>query len=153
VGEPYDSLAQVALGEKLKEYGLDNSELILYQGDDGRVAAKDMFGALDADMQTTRTSIKDLYLTMDSLRRKVSKVAVLDSLQANLARAMKRSDSTLTRFTLRRVFSFNPSRNTTDTIWYALAAFKDGITIRQKFEWEEWLKVQLKSPNVKFDEE
>ncbi len=153
VGEPYDSLAQVALGEKLKEYGLDNSELFLYQGDDGRVAAKDMFGALDKDMQSTRTSIKDIYLTMDSLRRKVNKVAVLDSLQANIARTMKNTDSTLIRFTLRRVFSYNPSRNTTDTIWYALAAFERNLTYSQKYDWEQWLKRRLKSPNVKFDEE
>jgi hypothetical protein len=104
-------------------------------------------------METTRTSIKDIYITMDSIRRKVNKVAVLDSLQATIAREIKKGDSTLNRFTLRRVFSFNPGRNANDTIWYALASYKEPISIRKKFELEEWLKRRLKSPNVKFDEE
>ena len=153
VGEPYDSLAEVSLQDKMKDYGLVNSKLTLYQGDDGRVAARDMFGALDKDMQSTRSSIKDIYLTMDSIKRKVNKVAVLDSLQAAIAREIKKSDSTLTRFTLRRVFSFNPSKNANDTIWYALGAYEKNMTIKKKFDLEEWLKKRLKSPNVKFDEE
>lgn len=153
VGEPYDSLGIVELKEKMKGYGLVNTKLTLYQGDDGRVAARDMFGALDQDMQSTRSSIKDIYLTMDSIRQKVNKVAVLDSLQATIAREIKKSDSTLNRFTLRRVFSFNPSRNANDTIWYALASYREPLTFAKKFGIEEWLKRRLKSPNVKFDEE
>lgn len=153
VGEPYDSLGIVELKEKMKGYGLVNTKLTLYQGDDGRVAARDMFGALDQDMQSTRSSIKDIYLTMDSIRQKVNKVAVLDSLQATIAREIKKSDSTLNRFTLRRVFSFNPSRNANDTIWYALASYSESLTFAKKFSIEEWLKKRLKSPNVKFDEE
>lgn len=153
VGEPYDSLGIVELKEKMKGYGLVNTKLTLYQGDDGRVAARDMFGALDQDMQSTRSSIKDIYLTMDSIRQKVNKVAVLDSLQATIAREIKKSDSTLNRFTLRRVFSFNPSRNANDTIWYALASYREPLTFAKKFGIEEWLKKRLKSPNVKFDEE
>ena len=153
VGEPYDSLGIVELKEKMKGYGLVNTKLTLYQGDDGRVAARDMFGALDQDMQSTRSSIKDIYLTMDRIRQKVNKVAVLDSLQATIAREIKKSDSTLNRFTLRRVFSFNPSRNANDTIWYALASYREPLTFAKKFGIEEWLKRRLKSPNVKFDEE
>lgn len=153
VGEPYDSLSEVSLQEKMKEYGLMNCKLTLYQGDDGRLAARDMFGALDKDMETTRKSIKDLYLTMDSIKRKVNKVAVLDSLQATIAREIKKSDSTLTRFTLRRVFSFNPEKNANDTIWFALAAYEKEMNPKKKFDLEEWLKLRLKSPNVKFDEE
>lgn len=153
VGEPYDSLGIVELKEKMKGYGLVNTKLTLYQGDDGRVAARDMFGALDQDMQSTRSSIKDIYLTMDSIRQKVNKVAVLDSLQATIAREIKKSDSTLNRFTLRRVFSFNPSKNRNDTIWYALASYREPLTFAKKFGIEEWLKKRLKSPNVKFDEE
>ncbi|HQX97835.1 MAG TPA: DUF389 domain-containing protein, partial [Chitinophagaceae bacterium] len=79
VGEPYDSLGIIELKDKMKEYGLVNTKLSLYQGDDGRVAARDMFGALDKDMQSTRSSIKDIYLTMDSIRHKLNKVAVLDT--------------------------------------------------------------------------
>lgn len=153
VGEPYDSLAEVALQDKMKEYGLDKCTLTIYQGDDGRVAAKDMFGALDKDMESTRTSIKDIYLTMDSIRRKVNKVAVLDSLQATIAREIIKSDSTLKRFTLRRVFSYNPSNNVNDTIWFALASYQNEMTPKKKFDLEEWLKKRLKSPNVKFEEE
>lgn len=153
VGEPIDSLATILLEEKLKDYGLSNCKLYLYQGDDGRVAARDMFGVLHTDMQSTRSSIKDIYLTMDSLRRRINKVAVLDSLQASIAREIKKSDSTLTRFTIRRVFSYNPSRNANDTIWYALAAFERNISLKEKFDLQEWLKKRLKSPNVKFDEE
>ncbi|MEO5948523.1 MAG: DUF389 domain-containing protein [Chitinophagaceae bacterium] len=153
VGEPYDSLQEVALKEKMKKYDLVNTKLTLYQGDDGRIAARDMFGALDKDLQSTRLSIKDIYLTMDSLRRKINKVAVLDSLQATIAREIKKSDSTLNRFTLRRVFSFNPSRNANDTIWYALASYSAPLTFTKKYNIEEWLKRRLKSPNVKFDEE
>lgn len=153
VGEPYDSLGIVELKEKMKDYGLVNTKLLLYQGDDGRVAARDMFGALDQDMQSTRSSIKDIYLTMDSIRQKVNKVAVLDTLQATIAREIRKSDSTLNRFTLRRVFSFNPSKNRNDTIWYALASYSEPLTFSKKFTIEEWLKKRLKSPNVKFDEE
>ena len=153
VGEPYDSLGIVELKEKMKGYGLVNTKLTLYQGDDGRVAARDMFGALDQDMQSTRSSIKDIYLKMDSIRQKVNKVAVLDSLQATIAREIKKSDSTLNRFTLRRVFSFNPSRNANDTIWHALASYREPLTFAKKFGIEEWLRKRLKSPNVKFDEE
>ncbi len=153
VGEPYDSLAEVALKEKMLKYGLVNTKLTLYQGNDGRVAAREMFGALDQDMQSTRSSIKDIYLTMDSIRLKVNKVAVLDSLQATIAREIKKSDSTLKRFTLRRVFSYNPSKNANDTIWYALASYQQPLTFARKYSLEEWLKKRLKSPNVKFDEE
>jgi len=153
VGEPYDSLGIIELKDKMKEYGLVNTKLSLYQGDDGRVAARDMFGALDKDMQSTRSSIKDIYLTMDSIRHKLNKVAVLDTLQATIAREIKKSDSTLNRFTLRRVFSFNPSKNKNDTIWYALAAYAEPLTLGKKYNIEEWLKQRLKSPNVKFDEE
>ena len=137
----------------MKEYGLVNTKLSLYQGDDGRVAARDMFGALDKDMQSTRFSIKDIYLTMDSIRHKLNKVAVLDTLQATIAREIRKSDSTLNRFTLRRVFSFNPSKNKNDTIWYALASYSEPLTFGKKYNIEEWLKKRLKSPNVKFDEE
>ncbi len=153
VGEPYDSLAEVSLREKMKGYGLINTKLTLYQGDDGRIAAKDMFGALDKELETTSSSIKDIYLTMDSLQRKINKVAVLDSLQASIAREIKNSDSTLKRFTLRRVFSFNPDKNANDTIWYALAAYEKNLTLKRKFDLEEWLKLRLKSAYVKFDEE
>ena len=153
VGEPYDSLGIVELKDKMKEYGLVNTKLSLYQGDDGRVAARDMFGALDKDMQSTRSSIKDIYLTMDSIRHKLNKVAVLDTLQATIAREIRKSDSTLNRFTLRRVFSFNPSKNKNDTIWYALASYSEPLTFGKKYNIEEWLKKRLKSPNVKFDEE
>jgi len=92
-------------------------------------------------------------LTMDSIRHKLNKVAVLDTLQATIAREIKKSDSTLNRFTLRRVFSFNPSKNKNDTIWYALAAYAEPLTLGKKYNIEEWLKQRLKSPNVKFDEE
>ena len=153
VGEPYDSLSIEGLKEKMKEYGLVSTKLSLYQGDDGRVAARDMFGALDQDMQSTRSSIKDIYLTMDSIRQKVNKVAVLDTLQATIAREIKKSDSTLNRFTLRRVFSFNPSKNANDTIWFGLASYSEALTLEKKHTIEEWLKKRLKSPNVKFDEE
>lgn len=153
VGEPYDSLSIEGLKEKMKEYGLVSTKLSLYQGDDGRVAARDMFGALDQDMQSTRSSIKDIYLTMDSIRQKVNKVAVLDTLQATIAREIKKSDSTLNRFTLRRVFSFNPSKNANDTIWFGLASYSEALSLEKKHTIEEWLKKRLKSPNVKFDEE
>lgn len=153
VGEPYDSSSIEGLKEKMKEYGLVSTKLSLYQGDDGRVAARDMFGALDQDMQSTRSSIKDIYLTMDSIRQKVNKVAVLDTLQATIAREIKKSDSTLNRFTLRRVFSFNPSKNANDTIWFGLASYSEALTLEKKHTIEEWLKKRLKSPNVKFDEE
>lgn len=153
VGEPIDSITELELQKKLHGYGLANTKLYLYQGDDGRVAARDMFDELHTDMKTTESSIRDIYLTMDSLRRRINKVAVLDSLQASIAREIKKTDSTLTRFTIRRVFSFNPSRNNNDTIWYALAAFDRNISLKEKFDLEEWLKKRLKSPNVKFDEE
>ncbi|HQV05950.1 MAG: DUF389 domain-containing protein [Chitinophagaceae bacterium] len=153
VGEPYDSLDEVNLKKKMKSYGLLNTKLTIYQGNDGRVAAREMFGALDKDMESTRSSIKDIYLTMDSIQQQLNEVKVLDSLQASIAKEIKNSDSTLQRFSLRRTFSFNPSKNRNDTLWYAVAGYSTPITVKHRFDMNEWLKIRLRSPNVVFSEE
>ena len=100
-------------------------------------------------MELTRSSVKEIYLTLDSLKRRVSKIAVLDSLQADVARQVLRKDSTLKRLSLQRTFSFNPVRNANDTLWTATVAFKNGITFPRQVELLALLKVRLKSTEVK----
>ncbi len=149
VGESFDSLGTTALQKKMANYGLRNCELILYQGADPRAAAKGLFDELNSDVELTRSSLKEIYLTLDSLKRRVSKVAVLDSLQADIARQVLKKDSTLKHLSLQRTFSFNPVRNANDTLWTATATFKNGITFPRQVELLALLKARLKSTEVK----
>lgn len=149
VGESFDSLGTATLQKKMTNYGLRNCELVLYQGADPRAAAKGLFDELNSDVELTRSSVKEIYLTLDSLKRRVSKIAVLDSLQADVARQVLRKDSTLKRLSLQRTFSFNPVRNANDTLWTATVAFKNGITFPRQVELLALLKVRLKSTEVK----
>lgn len=153
VGETYDSLQMVTLKEKMKKYDLTNCNLILYQGPNSRAAAEGMFNELNSHVQLTQSSIKDIYLTIDSLQRKINKVAVMDSLQADIARVIRKSDSTLNRISLQRTFSFNPKRNANDTLWVATVSFQNGMTAEKRELIESWLKRRLKSSFVKLEEE
>lgn len=149
VGESFDSLGTTNLQKKMANYGLRNCELILYQGADPRAAAKGLFDELNSDVELTRSSIKEIYLTLDSLKRRVNKVAVLDSLQADIARQVLKTDTTLKRLSLQRTFSFNPVRNANDTLWTATVTFKNGITLPRQVELLALLKARLKSTEVK----
>lgn len=153
VGETYDSLQTLDLEERMKKYEMENCKLVLYQGADGRTAAKGMFNELNSDVQLTQTSIKDIYLTIDSLQRKINKVVVTDSLQVSVARQARILDTTLNRLALRKVLSFNPTRNANDTLWIAIASFQNGLPLSKRLQLENWLKFRLKSPNVKLEEE
>lgn len=153
VGDTYDSLQTVALKAKMKKYDLSDCKLILYQGPNSRAAAEGMFNELNSNVELTQTSIKEIYLTIDSLQRKLNKVVVLDSLQADIARVIRKSDSTLNRLSLKRTFSFNPKRNTNDTLWNVTVSFQDGMKPERRRLIEEWLKRRLKSPYVKLEEE
>jgi len=153
VGTTFDSVQIEALKEKMPDYDLKKCQLILYQGPDGRAAASGMFDEIHTDVAVTQTSIKDIYHVIDSLQRDINKVVVVDTLQASVARELKKQDSTLNRLALRKLFSYNPVRNTNDTLWIAIASFKNGISTANKEQLENWLKVRLKTVNVKLEEE
>lgn len=148
VGNAVDSIGEIELEKKMKQYGIENCELIIHQGPDSRAAAKGMFDELNTDMNLNRLSIKDMYLKMDSLQRQLGKVAIPDSLQASVAREIKARDSTFVRMSLRRILSFNPSRDGTDTLWQALVRYNRPVTFQQQLQLEEWLQNRLRSYNV-----
>jgi uncharacterized hydrophobic protein (TIGR00271 family) len=148
VGEIYDSLQIETIKEKMKDYQLENCKLTLYQGADTRAATEGKFSELYSNVQFTQKSIKGIYLTIDSLQRKINKMSVMDTLQVNIARQMKNTDTTLNTFQLDRNISYNLKRNANDTFWYGTATFERRLTRKKRKELEEWLKARLKSENV-----
>ena len=151
LGEIYDSLELKSLNEKLKNYDLDNCKLSLYQGANTRAAVEGMFNILNTDVKLTKTSIRNIYLSIDSLQRKVNKQVAIDTLQAVIARELQKKDTTLTHLSLQRIFSYNPSRNTNDTLWVVNIYFQKPITGKQKRELETWLSDRLKSEFIKLE--
>ncbi|MCB0776404.1 MAG: DUF389 domain-containing protein [Chitinophagaceae bacterium] len=148
VGDAIDSTEFEALRVKMKKYGLDHCKLILHQGPDSRAAAKGMFEELNSDLKLSQGSINDMYLKMDSLQRQLAKIAVPDSLQADIARKIRTTDTTLIRVSVNHVLSFNPEKNGNDTLWRVLFGFKRPITYQRENQLKDWLMTRLKSKNV-----
>ena len=148
MGDMIDSTGLDALKKKMKDYGLKDCKLVLYQGPDSRAAARGMFNELSTDMRVQSLSIKDLYIRMDSMQEELNKPALFDSLQAGIAREMKGKDSTLNRLSLERSFGFNPSKNAKDTLWRVTMSFAEAVNFFKRREYEEWLKQRLQSPDV-----
>lgn len=153
LGEVLDSSRKAELQNKLLDYDLKNCELILYQDGETREATRGIFNELNSGIEITRASIKELYISLDSVRRKVAKVAVMDTLQATIGREIMRTDSSLLRITLNRRFSFNPSRNLNDTLWTVVLAFREQLDPVKKAGLESWLRKRLNATYLKLEEE
>jgi len=151
VGETFDSTMTAALKGKMRAYGLEDCELVLHQGGDTRAAARGMFDVLSTDMQVTRASIEDIYHAMDSMKKRLNRVTLPDSLQAQLARQIRTTDTTLQRLSLHRTLSFNPGKNNHDTLWRAVVSFSGGVSLGRIYELQEWMKTRLKSPYVRVE--
>lgn len=148
VGDAIDSTKYQELRNKMKNYGLNHCNLIIHQGPDSRAAAKGMFEELNSDLKLSQGSINDMYLKMDSLQRQLAKVAVPDSLQADIARKIRATDTTLIRVAVNHVLSFNPEKNGNDTLWRVLFGFTQPISYQRENQLKDWLMVRLKSKNV-----
>ncbi len=148
MGDIIDSAQTELLKEKMKSYALYSCGLKLYQGPDSRAAAKGLFDELSTDMALQSLSIKDIYLRMDSLQRRLSETVLPDSLQVFVARNVKTLDSTLKNLSIERNLRFNPSKNANDTLWQVRASFTEEMPLLRRIALEYWLRNRLGSLNV-----
>jgi len=148
VGETYDSLELAALQEKMKDYGLNNCRLSIYQGPDNQKEVLGVFNTINSDMEVQKLSMKELYIRLDSVKRGLNGGLLPDSLQMKVARELYSSDSLLQRLSLQRNYAYNPRDAKRDTLWKVLVSYSKEPLPPHQAALLEWLKLRLKSPYV-----
>ena len=144
MGNVIDSLGIDSLQKKMNAYGLANCKLILYQGPDARSALKGQFEQLSTGIELQNASIKELYLKNDSLLNELNRIKVNDSLETRIAKSIYSIDSTLERVSLKRQLSFNPHKNSYDTLWTVAAAFKGIYPVVTREKMDTLIRKELK---------
>jgi len=148
MGHVIDSLGIDSLHTKMKEYGLRNCRLILYQGPDGRAAFKGEFEQLSSGIQQQNALIRQLFYKNDSLRDALAKMTLADSIRVQLAKEVMLMDSTLQHLSVQRDYSFNPYRNMNDTLWTVSAAFRNIYPVVDRVRIDSLLKAKLHAEYV-----
>jgi uncharacterized hydrophobic protein (TIGR00271 family) len=145
LGDVFNPEQKDILQQKLKNYDLLKSRLILFQGTDSRAAAEGMIKELHSDVQV---SVNDLYIRLDSLQKELDKLTIDDSLQKNMAVYLKQKDSTLTRFDLLKENPLNMITNKPDTVWIARVSFSKPAYLINTDSVYIWLSRQFKMPGL-----
>ncbi len=149
LGDVIDSARQAELKSKMPEYGLYHCNLLFLQGPDSRQAIKGQFDELNTGVKVNNASIKNLYLMSDSLWKELDKVRWQDSINVQLARAVKVIDTNLNHLSVRRYFSFNPSKNMNDTLWDVSASFRGVFPKVPRTRLDSVFKAHLRSDYIK----
>lgn len=125
MGNEIDSAGKSNLVDKMKYYNLQNCNLMLLQGEEGKMVYKNQFEKLSSGLEFQKASASNLYKIADSLWTELNRIRVSDSVEIRLAKEVYKVDSTLENFKVQRDLTFNPLKNKYDTTWIVKTIFKN----------------------------
>jgi uncharacterized hydrophobic protein (TIGR00271 family) len=151
IGDVIDSSGVLTLKSRMGKYGLTDCELVLYQGQDARAAARNMFDDLSEDVQLQRMSIRNIYLRMDSLQQEQTSFRRNDTLHVQLARELKKADTTLTALSIEPERWYNPAYDKYDTLWRVGINFSRQKSSAGERQLLAWFQQRLHTSAVKMN--
>ncbi|HAZ23496.1 MAG TPA: TIGR00341 family protein, partial [Algoriphagus sp.] len=149
IGEELDSDLIEITKEKAKEYGLDQTEVVIHQSGNG-----------GTDLNVLRSDIlKDLYERNEQvIQDKDQRIAILENEVANyaqvralggeIAQEAKINHPNLRKFTLNRSLVTDLEKKKADTLLVAYAEFVPKVQRAERDKFIEWLKLRTKSDTV-----
>ncbi|QYH39625.1 TIGR00341 family protein [Algoriphagus sp. NBT04N3] len=149
IGEELDSDLIEITKEKAKEYGLDQTEVVIHQSGNG-----------GTDLNVLRSDIlKDLYERNEQvIQDKDQRIAILENEVANyaqvralggeIAQEAKINHPNLRKFTLNRSLVTDLEKKKADTLLVAYAEFVPKPPRAERDKFIEWLKLRTKSDTV-----
>lgn len=153
LGQNIDSVQQAGLAERLPRYFLGHVKLVLFQGEDSRVAAKSYFEQISSGLEMNNAAIQNLYRRVDSLQSITNQQRHIDSLEFVIGKVVHTVDTSLQTVRLLRTVTYNVTANKKDTAWTVQLQFQKSPAMVDRNKIQELVKEKagLQQVKLQFD--
>jgi uncharacterized hydrophobic protein (TIGR00271 family) len=150
LGDAMDSIEMVELKNKLPDYGLYKTELLIQQGGDIQEIGKSITDQVSKGIKVNTQSIQYLYNKVDSLHSVLLKYEIIDSLQVYIGRQAKNWVPEIKSFALNYRHDYNIEEDKKDTVWQVRMAFSKYVPRSKIKSLEDSIRLRLNGSEVNF---
>lgn len=146
---PADSL-RLALGSRLKFYGLEGTTLQIVQGETSGLDASTLNGSSVRDIyEISQAAITAKQVTIDSLRAVIATDKASDSISGTLVPELKVVFPQVSDIAMSRAVFASTSDGTLDTLNLALVSYSRPMTEASRREFVRYLEARLRVRNIR----
>ena len=146
---PVDSL-RLALGSRLKFYGLEGTTLQIVQGETSGLDASTLNGSSVRDIyEISQAAITAKQVTIDSLRAVIATDKASDSISGTLVPELKVVFPQVSDIAMSRAVFASTSDGTLDTLNLALVSYSRPMTEASRREFVRYLEARLRVRNIR----
>lgn len=148
LGQNIDSVQYTGLVKKMPGYFLGHVGLVLFQGQDSRVAAKSYFDQVSSGLEMNNAAIQNLYRRVDSLQKITDQQLYTDSLEYKIGKLVHTVDSSVQTVRVSSVIVYNMAKAKKDTSWTAQLQFQKSPAPANRNKITDLVKEKLGVQNV-----
>lgn len=148
LGPNIDSVHYAELVKRMPKYFLGHAGLVLFQGQDSRVAAKSYFDQISNGLEMNNAAIQNLYRRVDSLQKITDQQLFTDSLEYKIGRLIYTVDSSVQTVRVSSVIAYNMAKAKKDTSWTAQLQFQKVPAPADRNKMADLVKEKLGLQNV-----